>query len=143
MGMDATAAEEVSQEVLMTVWRRAATYDPAQAAASTWIYTIARNRVIDRWRRQRHIEVDPADPAFLPATTDDADDRIDANRRAERLRAALGELPSEQAEVLRVSYFEGKSQTAVADQLDVPLGTVKSRTRLALARLRTVLQEAT
>ncbi len=142
MGVEWSGADEVTQEVMLAVWRRASTYDRSQASVSTWIYAIARNRVIDRIRKITRAEVDPHDPAFEPAEAPDTDARIDARRRARRLRAALQELPGDQAEVLRVSYFEGKSQSRIAEDLDLPLGTVKSRTRLGLARLRRTLEES-
>ncbi len=141
MGIDAGTADEVVQEILLTVWRRAATYDSTKATVSTWIYTIARNRVIDRKRRRRWVEVDPNDPALVVAEHPEHDQRIDAERRAERLRAAIQTLPADQADVLRVAYFQGKSQAAIAAEQNVPLGTVKSRTRLALARLRDALKD--
>lgn len=141
MGVDQSAADEIAQEVMLSVWRRAHSYQPAKASASTWIYAIARNRVIDGMRQRKRAVVDPNDPAFEPAPEPDPDDRLDAKHREKQLHDAMKDLPSEQAEILRISYFEGKSQSSIAEQLDVPLGTVKSRARLALARLRTSLAE--
>ena len=141
MGIDGGAADEVVQEILLTVWRRAASYDRSRASVSTWIYAIARNRVIDRKRQHRFVEFDPNDPALVVAEHPEHEQRIDAERRAERLREAIKDLPADQAEILRVAYFQGKTQAAIAEAQDLPLGTVKSRTRLALKRLRAVLHD--
>lgn len=142
MGADAATAEEVAQETLLTVWRRAATFDPARAAASTWIYAIARNGIIDRLRRQSRPALRPEDLVHQAQDDPSPDRRIDDERTASRLRAELANLPAEQAEVLRTFYFEGKSHGRIAEELDLPLGTVKSRIRLALSRLRAALREA-
>ncbi len=142
MGVERSGADEVAQEVMLAVWRRARSYDPTRAAVSTWIYAIARNRVIDGMRKQKRAEVDPQDPALEQAEHPEVEALIDNERRAGRLLDALDALPTEQAEVLRFSYFQGKSQSLVAEELNLPLGTVKSRTRLGLARLRGAMGEA-
>lgn len=142
MGADTHAAEEIVQDTFLSVWRAAKTYDPKQAAASTWIYTVARNAVIDRLRRQGRPEIGPSDLMFEAEEEPHADARIDNERRASYLRTALAGLPGEQAEVLRTYYFEGKSHGRIAEELDLPLGTVKSRIRLALDRLRSALRDA-
>lgn len=134
-------AEELAQEVLLTVWRRAHLYDRRQAGASTWIFTIARNKRIDAIRRERWPEVDPEDPALVPEAPESADRMVEAGQRQDRLRAAVAELPEEQALLLRLSFFEDKSHSVIAEELDLPLGTVKSRLRLALSRLRSRLED--
>lgn len=139
MGVTAGAADEIVQEILLTVWRRAATFDSSRAAVSTWVYTIARNRVIDHKRKGQRAEIDLNDPALVTAEVPDHETRIDAERRAVRLRAAIADLPPDQAEVVRIAYFQAKTQGEIAEQQGLPLGTVKSRTRLALARLRAAL----
>ena len=141
-GCDPTAAEELVQEVMVTLWRRAETFDPDQARASTWVFTIARNKRIDSLRRGRRPEVDPDDPALVPAPDPAADARVEAAQRSARLRVALDALPDEQREMLRLAYFEDKPHSAIAVEHDLPLGTVKSRIRLALARLRREMGEA-
>ena len=135
-GCDPTAAEELVQEVMVTLWRRAETFDPRQAQASTWVFTIARNKRIDALRRERRPEVDPDDPALVPDPLPSADDHVEAVQQSVRLRRALDELPEEQREMLRLAYFEDKPHSVIAAEQDLPLGTVKSRIRLALARLR-------
>ena len=140
-GMDRAAAEELAQEVMLTVWRRGETYDPAQAGVSTWIFTIARNKRIDSLRRERRPEIDPSDPALVPDPPVRIDDAFETAEAGDRLRRVLGTLPQEQAELLRLSFFEDKSHAVIAAQLKLPLGTVKSKIRVALLRLRVVLQE--
>ncbi len=135
-GMEVGAAEETIQDVMVTVWQRAETFDPRLAAAGTWIYAIARNRRIDRLRRDRRPTFDPNDPALVPDEADGSMDTMLAEEQAAALHRAIRELPPEQAELLRMAYFEDKAHSAIAEERRLPLGTVKSRLRLALARLR-------
>ncbi len=139
LGSSAPQAEELAQEAMVTVWRKADRYDPARAAASTWIFTIARNLRIDAYRRSNHPELDPEDPALVPDPPPAADAEVARKQDARRIRAALDELPEEQREVVRMSFFDDKSHTEISEILDIPLGTVKSRIRLAFARIRTSL----
>lgn len=135
LGAAPEAAEELAQEALLTVWRKATLFDPSRAGASTWIFAIARNLRIDAVRRQRRprIEDDPTDePAPEPA----ADAVVAAGERDVRLRQAMAALPADQAEVVRQSFFQDKAHSEIARDLNLPLGTVKSRLRLALGRLR-------
>jgi len=130
-------AADLVQEVMLVVWRRADRFDRNKAAASTWIYTIARNKRIDRIRRERRPEPDPDDPAFVKGTFVASDAVVDAAMVREKLLAAIDELPEQQAHVVRAAYLEGKTLKVIASELDTPLGTVKSRMRLAMQRLRT------
>jgi RNA polymerase sigma-70 factor (ECF subfamily) len=135
---DEAIAAEIAQEVLLTVWKRADAYDAARASAASWIFTIARNRYIDRLRRERRPEVDPTDPAFAEA--DHApDSALDAARRAEALEAAIASLPPEQGDLVRLAFLEGKSYRDIAEERGLPLGTVKSRFRLAFEKLRNLV----
>ena len=134
-----TSAEELMQETMISVWNKAAMYDPSKGAASTWIFSIARNLRIDAYRREKHPEFDPEDPAFQPAPEPAADKQLESEQSASLIRDALTTLPPDQAEVLRLAFFEDNSQSAIASALNLPLGTVKSRMRLAFAKLRTVL----
>jgi RNA polymerase sigma factor (sigma-70 family) len=136
----AAAAEELMQETMVAVWNKAAMYDPGKGAASTWIFAIARNLRIDAYRREKHPEFDRNDPAFQPEVEPAADRRLEGEQSARLVRAALGDLPPDQAEVLRLAFFEDNSQSAIAAALDLPLGTVKSRMRLAFVKLRTALE---
>lgn len=140
-GCSAAQAEDLAQEVMATVWRKADLYDPAKAEPSTWVFTIARNLRIDALRRERHPQVDLDD---LPERADDAppaDERIANGQRAERVRRALATLPPDQAEVVRRAFFEDKVHTTIAEELGVPLGTVKSRMRLAMTKIRAALAD--
>jgi RNA polymerase sigma-70 factor (ECF subfamily) len=136
LGSDAAAAEDLMQDVMLTVWRRAESYDAAQAGVGTWIFTIARNRRIDALRRERRPQLDAADPALQPEPPAAADQVTAAQEWEERLAAALRDLPPEQGEMVRLAYYEDRSHSDIAQRLNIPLGTVKSRLRLAVARLR-------
>jgi RNA polymerase sigma factor (sigma-70 family) len=135
-GAAASQADELVQEVMLMVWRRADSFDPARSAAVTWIFTIARNKRIDAVRRDRRPEFDPGDPALVPDQAPAADRSVEAAQDTARLRDAILKLPSEQAELLRLVYFEDQPHTMIAQRSGLPLGTVKSRLRLAMARLR-------
>lgn len=136
LGTDAAAAEELTQEVMVTLWRRAPSFDPAQASVATWLYTIARNRRIDMARRDRRPEVDFDDPALTPTPEEPVDRVIEVQQRSAYVHSALAELPQEQRAILELAFFEELPHTAIAHRLDLPLGTVKSRIRLAMRRLR-------
>jgi RNA polymerase sigma-70 factor (ECF subfamily) len=133
-------AEDLAQEVLLSVWRRAHQFDPAKAALSTWIYTIARNKRIDALRRERHPEFDLDDPTMAPDEAPRGDTHTENEMVKEEIREAIATLPREQAELLRIFYFEDKTHSVIADELGLPLGTVKSRLRLAVAKLRGLLE---
>lgn len=131
--------DDVLQDTFATVWQKADTFDPRRGSAAAWIFTIARNRRIDAFRRDRRPEFDPRDPAFLPDPRPDGEQVTAARQREEAVRAALTTLREEQREVLRLSFYEGEPYAAIAVQLGVPLGTVKSRARLAFRHLRAAL----
>lgn len=145
-GAEAGQAEELAQEVMIMVWRRAATFDPAKASASTWIFTIARNKRIDALRGERRPDIDPDDPTLAAdlaaAAPAPADRAVATAQRDTRLAKALEELPEEQALLVRMAYFEDKAHGRIAAETALPLGTVKSRLRLAMTRLRRALGEA-
>ncbi len=140
LGADNAAAEDLMQDVMLTVWRRAPTYDPALAGVSTWIFTIARNRRIDALRRGRRPPLDAEEPALQPAAPVTPDSALDARQWERRIGAAIAVLPPEQAQMLKLAYFEDRSHTDIAETLNLPLGTVKSRLRLAIARLRSAFE---
>jgi RNA polymerase sigma-70 factor (ECF subfamily) len=140
LGSGAESAEELAQETMLTVWRRAGAFDPAKAAASTWIFTIARNLRIDRLRRDgRPIPGD--DPSDLAAQSL-PDSLLSASEDQVRLARALATLPREQAQVVTLAFFGDKPHSEIAVELGLPLGTVKSRLRLAMGRLRAALDYA-
>lgn len=132
------AAEDLVQETMLTVWRKASYFDPARAGVATWVFTIARNIRIDYMRRQRDPSTLPPDPEDGPDTLEDG--LLGAERDAQ-VRQALTALSPEQQTIVRLAYFSEKSQTEIADELGIPLGTVKSRTRLAMNRLRALLED--
>jgi RNA polymerase sigma factor (sigma-70 family) len=139
-GCDAALAEEVVQDTLSTLWRKADLFDPAKSSVSTWLYRIARNRRIDLARRDRSDRIDPEDPILHPAPQAEPDRLMDAQQREEALRLALESLPEEQLRLIRLAFFEVLSHAEVAARTGLPLGTVKSRIRLAFTRLRRVLE---
>ncbi|WP_417514056.1 sigma-70 family RNA polymerase sigma factor [Minwuia sp.] len=132
-------AEEVVQETMVTLWTKARLFDPAKAGASTWIFTIARNKRIDLLRRRNRPQPDPHDPMFQPDPPHDGEKALSVVQDQERVRAAMADLPPEQFEIVRLSFFEGLPHSAIADKLDLPLGTVKSRLRLAFRKVRNLV----
>jgi RNA polymerase sigma-70 factor (ECF subfamily) len=141
LGADAAASEDLVQEAMAAVWNKARLFDPAKANANTWIFTIARNRRIDLIRRERRPEIDGEDPSLQDEAPDSPEQAIITRRNAAAIRAALADLPPDQADVIRMSFFEDRPHGAIAAALGVPLGTVKSRMRLAFRRFRTALGE--
>jgi RNA polymerase sigma-70 factor (ECF subfamily) len=135
LGCEPGTAEELVQDVMLTVWRRADSFDVNQAGVATWVYTIARNRRIDRVRRERHPVIDPDDP-LLVVEAEDPERGVETAEREHSLRRAIERLPREQAELLHMAFFEDLAHSGIAKATHLPLGTVKSRIRLALARLR-------
>jgi RNA polymerase sigma factor (sigma-70 family) len=141
LGADAATAEEISQDVMLTLWRKAGLFDPAKSSVTTWLYRIARNRRIDGVRRDRLDYMDPMDIALDEAADIvSADHALDMQQREDILRAAIKELPEEQLSLVRLAFFESLSHSLIAEKTGLPLGTVKSRIRLAFARLRRTLE---
>lgn len=140
-GLEAALAEDLAQETMLSVWRHAARFSPEVGSPSTWIYTIARNLLIDHARRQKVRRGDLTDPTLQPPPIEIADDLVDAGQRYRSLRAGLQKLPEEQAAILRMAFFEHKAHSEIALATGLPLGTVKSRIRLAMQRLRNDLGE--
>jgi RNA polymerase sigma-70 factor (ECF subfamily) len=143
-GVERTLAEEICQDTMTTLWRKAALYDPAKATPATWLYRIARNRRIDLARRDRVTLMEPGDAAFdiVDENAVDPDRTVDARDREDALRTALAQLPAEQLELVRMAFFESLSHSVIAERTGLPLGTVKSRIRLAFGRLRKTLESA-
>jgi RNA polymerase sigma-70 factor (ECF subfamily) len=138
-GTPAGMAEELVQETMLTVWRRAESFNPAVAGAGAWIYTIARNLRIDQVRREKTAARFGFDPSDEPEPPPETGVLILAQERTDRIREALGALSAEQARIVEMSFFSDKPHTEIARDLGIPLGTVKSRVRLALGRLRALL----
>lgn len=136
-------AEEVMQETMVLVWRKAEQFDPSKASASTWIYTIARNRRIDLLRREKRPPLDPEDPFFQGiSASPDGEQAYTESQRAGIIREYIKTLPEEQLLLVRKAFYEEMTHQAIAAELDMPLGTVKSRLRIAMRRLREQLSGA-
>jgi RNA polymerase sigma-70 factor (ECF subfamily) len=133
-GLSPEAADEIAQETMLTVWNKAAGYNPAQAAASTWIFTIARNKKIDLFRKNARRTLDPHDPHFTP-DSETPDFGLEKAQENKILIEAIKKLPEEQGFLVRKSFFEEKTHQDIADETGIALGTVKSRIRLALEKM--------
>ncbi len=138
-GASENDAEDFAQDTMMTVWRKADLFDPRKAKAATWIFTIARNKRLDRLRRDSR-------PLPVPEITLDVeevprpDEILASSQDASRVRAALSKLKPDQIEVLQMAFFVGQPHSEIATVLGLPLGTVKSRIRNAMAKLRQMLE---
>lgn len=140
LGMESGQAEELTQEVMIVLWHKAGLFDPVKSSLSTWLFRIARNRRIDAFRRDKSALLDADDPALQPSQPESAEDIVEAEERDERVRKAMLELPEEQAVLVKQAFFLGRSHSQIADDTGLPLGTVKSRIRLAFSRLRRSLE---
>ena len=130
-------AEELFQDVMLNVWRRAGTFDASRGRAQTWLFTIARNRWVDHCRRVPLTRSHPDDPHWID---DEQPDRVlQRAQEAERVHEALKTLPAPQREVLERTFYGHQSYPEIAEALGIALGTVKSRARLGFARMRTEL----
>lgn len=141
-GVEERISQELMQETMTRVWLHASRFDLAKANASTWIFTIARNLFIDRVRKRKRSEVDLTDPMLVRENDPSPDSGLDTAERNEILKKAIMSLPKEQAEVLRLVYLLGMKQQVVSEELSIPLNTVKSRLRLALEKLRRLMEHA-
>ncbi len=133
-GASPDLAEECTQEVMATLWNKAHMFDPTKASVSTWIFTIARNRKIDILRKQRRPE--PEDLPWGPEAEPDQAEAMGLQQETEQLGQALATLPEEQRKLIERAYFGELSHSQIAAETGLPLGTIKSRIRLALDRLR-------
>ncbi len=141
LGMNSGASEDLAQDVMVVLWHKAHLFDPAKSSLSTWLFRVARNRRIDLMRRDKSGLLDPDDPFLHPEDMEPADQEIDGRMRDERVRHAMKDLPSEQLELVNLAFFVGLTHSQIADQTGLPLGTVKSRIRLAFSRLRRALED--
>jgi RNA polymerase sigma-70 factor (ECF subfamily) len=142
-GTSADVAEDLAQEALLTVWRKAAYFDPARASASAWVFAVARNLRIDTARRQQRARLYAEHENFEQEDPEQPDEILSSAERNDRVRSAMTQLPEEQVRVVQLSFFEGRAHGEIANLLGIPLGTVKSRLRLAVARLREKLGDLT
>jgi len=135
------APDEITQEVMLAVWRKAALFDPARGTGEAWIFGIARNACIDAARRRRGVPLVDLDPLTEGREPARADVEYEAAQDGRRVRAAMESLSREQLEVVRLSFFDDEPHSVIAARLNLPLGTVKSRLRLAMKRLRDLLED--
>lgn len=135
-GADPAIIEDVVQETFVNIWRKAHLYDSEKSSAATWVFTVARNARIDLLRKVARPSVDLNDPALVADPVEPPDRRISQAEENQRLERAIESLPEEQREVLRLAFFADLPHAEVATRLGLPLGTVKSRIRLALQRIR-------
>jgi RNA polymerase sigma factor (sigma-70 family) len=135
-GTNPDLADELAQETMLSVWQKAKSFNPQRASASTWIFTIARNKRIDAFRKAKRPEPDIDKFELADTNTVMPDVQISNDEDALALTEALKNLPEDQAALIRKSYFEEKTHMAIAEEENIPLGTVKSRIRLALEKLR-------
>ncbi len=133
-GADASLAEECAQEVMVTLWHKAHMFDPSRASVATWVFTIARNRKIDALRKSNRPE--PEDLPWGPEAEPDQEDILTLQQETQALGQALADLPEKQRKLIEKAYFGELSHSEIAAETGLPLGTIKSRIRLALDRLR-------
>lgn len=140
-GADADVAEDVVQDVMLTLWRKAGLYAPERSSVSTWIFTIARNLRIDRLRRQSPQAYEDIADLDLEAPDASGEEAVKVRQRDKLVANAMLELPSDQQRVIEMSFVHDMTQADIAKKLGVPLGTVKSRMRLAYIKLRERLED--
>ena len=139
LGADPSGAEEITQEAMVSIWRNAAQFDPSKASPSTWIFTIARNLTIDRFRKTRRPQFDSNDPALVPDDQPPPDHLVEQTEKQENVHKIMDTLSPNEKNVLMLSFYEDLSHGEISKQLSIPLGTVKSRIRLAFAKIRSTL----
>ena len=135
-GASEAEAEDLAQDAMVKVLRKAKLFDPDKASAATWIFTIARNARIDAIRKASRANLDPDDLALMPEEAPRADYLCELTERNERIKKAFEVLSPDQQTVMRLHFYEDQSHSLIAEQLGLPLGTVKSRLRLAFERIR-------
>ena len=137
-GANPGLAEECTQEVMATLWHKADLFDPSRASVSTWIFTIARNKKIDALRKQRRPE--PEDLAWGPEAEPEAADVLALQQETKNLSKAITRLPEQQRDLIKRAYYGDLSHSEIAAETGLPLGTIKSRLRLALVKLRQAMK---
>jgi RNA polymerase sigma-70 factor (ECF subfamily) len=141
--LSAAHADELVQEVMLKVWQKASAFNPEKAAASTWVYTIARNCRTDMFRRLQKFDTPLAAEDFTPDREDEEPfAMLQSKRGGDRVRELMRQLPADQTQILAKVYMEGKSHAEAAAELDLPLGTVKSRVRLAIQKLQVQMESS-
>lgn len=141
LGANAEQAEDMSQDVMSVLWHKAHLFDSTKSSLSTWLFRVARNRRIDLLRRDKSALIDINDPIFIPPEITPPDEAIEEGERDENVRKALALLHGKHADIIRMSFFLGLSHSQISEQSGLPLGTVKSRIRVAFQKLRVSLEE--
>lgn len=141
LGAKAEHAEDMSQDVMSVLWHKAHLFDSSKSSLSTWLFRVARNRRIDLLRRDKSAMIDVSDPIFIPPEPTPADEVIEEDQRDESVRKALALLHEKHADIIRMSFFLGLSHSQISEKSGLPLGTVKSRIRVAFQKLRESLEE--
>ena len=140
LGCTETQAEEIIQEVMISIWTKAKTYNSDKSSVSTWVYTIAKNKRIDKIRKEKkHYSAESDESLEIPIPSIQ-EDQVIASQISDKINKSISYLPKEQAELLKLSYFYEKTHSDIADELKIPLGTVKSRIRLALSKMKNLVE---
>ena len=139
-GSTDSQAEEVIQEVMIAVWTKSSTYDSSKSSVSTWIYTIARNKRIDKIRKEKRHYLSESDEGLEIPVDSTQEKEIFSTQVSNSLKKYMSNLPEEQSKLLKLSYFYNKTHTDISTELKIPLGTVKSRIRLALTKMRHLVE---
>lgn len=138
---DPTLAQDAVQDAFLAVWRTAAAFDPERGRAQTWLLTLVHRRAVDVVRREQRRRAEPLPAQLMEPSEGGADEAADLRERRRRVQAALARLAPDQRQALELAYYGGLSQSELAERLGVPLGTIKSRMHVALAKLRELLDE--
>lgn len=139
-GSTDSQAEEVIQEVMIAVWTKSSTYDSNKSSVSTWVYTIARNKRIDKIRKERRHYLSESDEGLEIPVDSTQEKEIFSAQVSNSLKKYMSNLPEEQSKLLKLSYFYNKTHADISEELKIPLGTVKSRIRLALTKMRHLVE---
>ena len=140
LGAIDSQAEEVIQEVMIAVWTKSASYDKTKSSVGTWIYTIARNKRIDKIRKEKRHYLSESDEGLEIPVESTQEKEIFSSEISVKLKNYIDNLPKEQGRLLKLSYFYDKTHADISEELNIPLGTVKSRIRLALTKMRHLVE---
>lgn len=140
-GCDTATADDLVQDVMVRIWRKAAFYSSDRGSVASWVFTIARNARIDRLRNKSSQPYEDVYELDLPTAGTSAETNVLQAQHSERIAQAMAELPEDQQEVIRLAFMDDMAQSTIAEKLDLPLGTVKSRMRLAYGKMKLLLED--
>ena len=140
LGCSEPQSEEIIQEVMISIWTKSKTYNSEKSSVSTWVYTIAKNKRIDKIRKEKKHYASESDESLEIPIPSIQEDQVIATEISEKINNCISFLPKEQAELLKLSYFYEKTHSDIASELKIPLGTVKSRIRLALSKMKNLVE---